>query len=119
MRTFEDEFRDGLLEVNGLRLHYTDWGERSLPAILLVHGLNVQCHTWDPIARPLSKDRRVICLDLRGHGDSDWAREGYPVQAFVKDIRELAEKLGIAPFDYVGHSLGARIGIAYGAEHPQ
>ncbi len=114
---FDDRYVEDFVTVNGLRLHYTDWGGRDAPPIVLVHGLNVQLHTWDPIAALLADEFRVLCLDLRGHGESDWAKEGYPVSAFVSDIRGFAEELGIVPFDFVGHSLGARIGIAYGGEH--
>jgi pimeloyl-ACP methyl ester carboxylesterase len=58
----------------------------------------------------------VVCADLRGHGDSDWARDGYRVRNFVSDLSGLATELGLIPFDYVGHSLGARVGIGYAGE---
>jgi pimeloyl-ACP methyl ester carboxylesterase len=48
--------------------------------LVLVHGLNVQLHTWDPLADQLAQDYRVICVDLRGHGDSGWATEGYHLE---------------------------------------
>lgn len=117
--SFEDRFTDHYLEVNGLRLHYTDWGGSATTPVLMIHGLNVQLHTWDPIADRLRDEYRVFCLDLRGHGDSDWARDGYAIQSFISDIYEVAKKLDIVPFHYVGHSLGARIGIAYAGEHPE
>ena len=114
---FEDRYSDHFIEVNGLRLHYTEWHTNATTPLLLVHGLNVQLHTWDPIADALRNDYRVICVDLRGHGDSDWSRAGYGVQAFVADIHEFARALDIIPFALVGHSLGSRIGMAYGGEH--
>ena len=49
-------------------------GRLTAPPVVMLHGLNVQCHTWDPIARELAADYHVICMDMRGHGDSDWAR---------------------------------------------
>lgn len=112
-------YTDEYTTINGLRLHYTDWGGSSDRPLLMVHGLNVQLHTWDPVADLLREEFRIICLDLRGHGDSDWAKEGYPVKAFVSDIYELVQQLGLGPVDYVGHSLGSRIGIAVGGEHPE
>ena len=86
--------------------------------VVLLHGLNVQLHTWDPIAAELSRTYRVICPDLRGHGDSAWAADGYFVESFIADLRALSDQLGIAPFALVGHSLGARIAIAYAGQHP-
>ncbi len=114
---FEGKFTDHYVDINGVRLHYTDWGGNSDKPLLLVHGLGVQLHTWDPVADQLKNDYRVYCLDIRGHGDSGAALDGYPLQAFVDDIYELAKRLNIIPFDFVGHSLGAIIAIDYAAQH--
>lgn len=105
--------------ANGLELNVAEWGSEKSDPVLLVHGAKVQLWTWAPIAEALSRDHRVIALDLRGHGESDWANDGYPVEAFVSDIVEVIGSLGIAPADVVGHSLGARISIALAAEHPE
>jgi pimeloyl-ACP methyl ester carboxylesterase len=114
---YAGRFKDGFVSVNGLKLHYVDWGTAAKPTVLLVHGLNVQLHTWDPIADAMREHFHVVAVDLRGHGDSDWARDGYFTRNFVSDIRGLAERLDLSPFQYVGHSLGARIGIAYAGEY--
>lgn len=104
--------------VNGLRIAYTEWNPGARHAMLLVHGLHGQSHAWDPIADLLAAEYRVVCPDLRGHGESSWSREGYWTRNFVEDLHQLVQRLGLAPVLYVGHSLGARIGYAYGAAHP-
>lgn len=104
--------------VNGLRIAYNEWNSASPDAIVLVHGLHGQSHAWDPIADILAAQYRVICPDLRGHGDSAWSREGYWTRYFVEDLHHLVQRLAVAPVLYVGHSLGARIGYAYGATYP-
>jgi pimeloyl-ACP methyl ester carboxylesterase len=109
--------REGFVEVNGLRLHWAEWNPEGGRAALLVHGAKVQLHTWDPIAAHLAADRWVVAVDLRGHGDSQWAPDGYAIGSFVSDLRGMVDRLALAPCDYVGHSLGARIGIAFAAEH--
>jgi pimeloyl-ACP methyl ester carboxylesterase len=114
---FSSHYKDKFVKVNGLKLHYTDWGGKSDEYLVLIHGLNVQAHTWDPIADVLRNDYHVLALDLRGHGDSEWAKDGYKVGTFVSDIYEFARKLDLPKFHFVGHSLGARIAIAYGGEH--
>lgn len=111
-------YTSDFVEVNGLRLHYTDWNPDGNPTIVMLHGANVQLHTWDPIAHDLARDHRVVLLDLRGHGDSDWAREGYRVEQFTADLEGLVDQLDLAPFELVGHSLGARIALAYAGENP-
>jgi pimeloyl-ACP methyl ester carboxylesterase len=112
-------FEDGWIELDGLRIHYTEWGSPTAPGVLMLHGLNVQCHTWDPVARELAGDFHVICMDMRGHGDSDWARAGYRVRSMSRDVHGLIEVLGLGPVHLVGHSAGVRVAIAVAAERPE
>lgn len=114
-----DAYQDGWITLNGLRLHYTEWGSPSKPTLLMLHGLNVTCHTWDPFARKLQENYHVICPDLRGHGDSDWAREGYRVRQFANDIHGFIDALGTGPLHLVGHSNGVRVAIAVAGERPE
>jgi pimeloyl-ACP methyl ester carboxylesterase len=112
-------YEDGWLELDGMRFHYTEWGAASAPPVVMLHGLNVQCHTWDPIARELAADYHVICMDMRGHGDSDWARSGYRVRSMARDVHGLIDALGLGPVDLVGHSAGVRVAIAVAGEKPE
>jgi pimeloyl-ACP methyl ester carboxylesterase len=110
---------DEHVELDGLRLHYTSWNAGGGSPVLLLHGLNVQCHTWDPVAADLARDRHVVALDLRGHGESGWSRDGYYCRDFARDVGGLADHLGWDAFDVVGHSLGCRIGIVYAGDHSE
>ena len=97
---------DHTIRINGLDIHYLDWGGDSSRNLLLVHGQGGNAHNWDHIARELRGEFRVLAIDQRGHGDSSHTREGYAVTAFAADLAEFADALGIAPYDYVGASLG-------------
>lgn len=114
-----EAFQDAWLELDGLRFHYTEWGSPSAQPVLLLHGLNVQCHTWDPIALDLSTRYHVFCMDLRGHGDSDWAPTGYRVRSMARDVRGLIDAVGCGPVHLVGHSLGVRVAISVAGETPE
>jgi pimeloyl-ACP methyl ester carboxylesterase len=114
----KNRYQDGWLELDGMRLHYTQWGEPTAPPVVMLHGLNVQCHTWDPIARVLADDYNVICMDMRGHGDSDWSKAGYRVRSMARDVHGLIDALGIGPVHLVGHSAGVRVAIAVAGERP-
>jgi pimeloyl-ACP methyl ester carboxylesterase len=114
-----NDFQDGWLQLDDMRFHYTEWGSRTAPPMLMLHGLNVQCHTWDPFARALADRYHIICMDLRGHGDSDWSKAGYRVRSFASDVHKLIEALGLGPVHLVGHSNGVRVGIAVAAERPE
>src|ERR1700748_2459465 len=66
------DFTSGNLELGGLNFHYTDWGGDGPPLVML-HGLSGHARTWDHTAAALRGRYRVLALDQRGHGDSDWA----------------------------------------------
>ena len=104
---------DHYVQINGLSLHYVDWGGDSNRNLLLVHGQGGTARSWGFVARELSGEFRVLAIDQRGHGDSDHTREGYALTAFASDLAGLAREVGIVPYDYCGASLGARNGIAY------
>jgi pimeloyl-ACP methyl ester carboxylesterase len=114
-----DSYQDGWLQLDGLRIHYTEWGQPTAPPVVMLHGLNVQCHTWDPFARELADRHHVIAMDMRGHGDSDWARSGYRVRSMARDVHGLIDALGIGPVQLVGHSAGVRVAIAVAGEKPE
>jgi pimeloyl-ACP methyl ester carboxylesterase len=117
---FSDLYEDRCVDVDGLRIHLTDWhSPPGAPTVLLLHGLNVQAHTWDPFARDLAgAGRRVLAVDLRGHGRSDWTREGYHVYDFATDVRAVLRELGVERCSVVGHSLGSRVGIVLAGDEP-
>ena len=96
------------LTVNGLTLHYLDWGGDSPNVVLLVPGIGGNAHNWTPFARRIYKDYRVLVLEQRGHGDSEHSREGYAATSFASDLHGFISALKIAPVDYVASSLGAR-----------
>ena len=115
--TSEQSPADHFVTVNGLNMHYLDWGGDSTRNLLLVHGQGGNAHNWDYVAGELRDEFRVLAVDMRGHGDSDHTKEGYAVTAFASDLATFAEAVGIVPYDYCGASLGARNGISYAGDH--
>ena len=110
---------DKFVSVNGLNLHYLDWGGASEKPFILLHGLTSNAHSWNFFARSMCQDFHVYALDMRGHGDSEHARDGYWMTLFASDVYEFVKTLGIEHFDLCGLSLGARVGMAYAGEHPE
>ena len=109
---------DGFAQSRDINLHYTVWNADADETTLLVHGLNRELHVWDAVAERLAATRRVVCVDLRGHGRSDWAQDGYPVQGFAQDLMGLLDVLGIDDIQYAAHSFGSIVGIAFAAMWP-
>jgi pimeloyl-ACP methyl ester carboxylesterase len=111
---------DEWMSVNGVRLHWQDWGAREAPAILMLHGLTQQSHTFDHVAERLSTRYRCIALDLRGRGESEWAAaKTYTIPHYVDDTVKLLDELALPAVHVLGTSLGGLCGLSLGAFHPQ
>lgn len=108
---------DGFLEVNGLRLHYRDWGGSGHP-VLLLHGLASTCRIWDMVAPRLARSFRVLGLDLRGHGLSQQPDEGYDLPTVAGDVLAALEALGMEGAVLVGHSWGAHVVLECALRRP-
>ncbi|NLU81803.1 alpha/beta hydrolase [Rhodococcus sp. HNM0569] len=95
------------LPLGGIDISYRDSGPTEHPVpVLLVHGMGGDGRTWDRFARTLrGEGRRVLTMDLRGHGRSAKATS-YRFEEFGSDVAEVCDELGIERVDLVGHSLG-------------
>ncbi len=81
------------------------------PTLLCVHGNSSHRGLWGPLLRRLS-DHAALRLDLRGHGESDWAfPPAYSTADYADDIRAAAETLGGREFVLVSHSNGSLASI--------
>jgi non-heme chloroperoxidase len=90
--------------VNGIRLHYLDWGG-SGPALLFLAGRGCNAHIFDDFAPRFTGQFRVLGLDRRGHGDSDHPETGYDIDTLTEDIRQFLDSLQIEQVILAGHSL--------------
>jgi pimeloyl-ACP methyl ester carboxylesterase len=85
----------------------------------MLHGISQQAHSWDFISLPLSVDYRVIALDQRGHGDSDWSPNGnYSTDIYVGDIEAFVGAMRLENFHLMGHSMGGRNSLAWASGRP-
>lgn len=105
--------------LNGLKLHYKEWGDSARPPLILLHGFGVSGHMFDEFAGRARGRYRVIAVDQRGHGDSDWAPDGdYRRDTFVADLEALRSSLGLERFFLAGHALGGLNAVSYAARYP-
>ena len=112
-------YTDRFVSVNGLRLHYLDWGNAGKPPLIMLHGIGRDAHSFDHIAAQFSSDYHVIAVDLRGHGDSAWHPGGaYLVEDLVKDLERLVEERGLDKLVLLGNSTGGRVVQVYAGLHP-
>jgi esterase len=117
--TVQAKYVDKTVVVNGLKLHYLEWGDASSPTLIALHGLRGHGHSWDSFSEPMSGAYRILALDQRGRGDSDWAPDGqYTSEAYVKDLEGFCEALQLRHFILMGHSMGGRNSMVFTARHP-
>lgn len=93
--------------ADGVHLAADVGGDPQAQAIILLHGGGQTRHSWDGAMRAmLSRGYRVINVDARGHGDSDWSKEGnYSIQVLADDLRAIIDSLPQPPA-LVGASMG-------------
>ena len=116
----EVEPGDMWVSLDGLKLHYLDWGTDGKEPILFLHGALQQGHSWDFVALSLCVDYHVLALDARGHGETQWAPDGdYSLEAHQRDLDGFVGALGLDQFILVGHSMGGRNAYVYASRHPQ
>jgi|TARA_Y100000310_G_scaffold345382_1_gene464334 pimeloyl-ACP methyl ester carboxylesterase len=106
------------ITVNDLRLRYIDWGTEGKTPLICLHGHTGQAHIWDDFARAMCDDYHVLALDQRGHGGSDWAKDGYERDRFVEDLGAFVAQLNIDSFVLAGLSMGGWNSLLYTAANP-
>ncbi len=105
--------------IRSQRFHFCEWGEPGLPQILLLHGGNQSCHSWDLVSLHLSDRYHVFALDQRGHGDSEWSREiDYSIDAMVADAAAFIADQGLRDPIVFGHSMGGLVTLNMALAHP-
>ena len=101
------------------RFHFSEWGSADNQTVLLLHGGNQSCHSWDLVSLALADRYHVLALDQRGHGDSEWARDAdYSSGAMAADAAAFCEALGVADPIVMGHSMGGMNTMRLTLEHP-
>src|SRR3984893_8043873 len=104
---------------NGESLAYIDRGERTGPAVVLIHGYTDNARDWVPMLPYVSKRYRLILVDIRGHGQSSKPECCYTRLDFAYDIKLLLDALGVPKADIVGHSLGSIIAQTFAEYWPE
>lgn len=110
-------------DINGVRLHFSDTGNPGGKPVVLMHGWGCEIATVASIAKALEDTRRVISIDLPGHGKSGeppQLPDGKPwgVEEFADCVEALADSLGLDNPDLIGHSYGGRVAIVIGSRRP-
>ena len=106
------------MSVNGLNLHYLDWGNVGAPPVVCVHGYTSSAEAFNALARHFRDRFHIVAPDVRGHGESAWSPDGaYQYRDQVSDLAKLVDQLGLTRFTLIGTSMGGIIAVAFASAH--
>jgi pimeloyl-ACP methyl ester carboxylesterase len=102
-------YRSCNIVLRQMRFHFLEWGHPDAPPIVLLHGGHQSAHSWDLVSLHLAERYRVLALDQRGHGDSEWARDvTYSNHEMSLDAEAFIAAMGLRAPVLIGHSMGGR-----------
>lgn len=118
-----NDFTDGYwTSRDGLQLHYRDYpGRADRPPVLCLPGLTRNARDFEELAQRLAGEWRVICVELRGRGDSAYAKDSatYNPLQYLEDLGELFDQAGLTRVVAIGTSLGGLLTMLLAATAPQ
>lgn len=105
-------------DVNGLKMYYEVYGEGK--PLVLLHGSYMTIPlNWSHIIPLLVEDRKVIAVEMQGHGRTkDTARE-FSYENLADDISALLKHLKLDEADVLGYSMGGGVAFQFAVRHPE
>ncbi len=107
------------VEVDGLAVNYVDIGEGDGTPVLLVHGLGGQWQNWLENIPRIAQERRVLALDLPGHGMTGMPRDKISIQGYGRTVDGFLDALGVDRVDVVGNSMGGFVSSELAIQFPE
>lgn len=105
--------------ISGAVAHYRSHGPEGAPVLLLLHGSNASLHTWEPWARQLAGEVRVVTVDLPGHGLTGAVPGGdYSQKGMAAFVLEFTAALDLKAFAIGGNSMGGGVAARFVIENP-
>ncbi|CAN5364885.1 alpha/beta fold hydrolase [soil metagenome] len=104
--------------ADGVTIAADGYGDPASPSVVFLHGGGQSRSAWRGAARMVAEaGYYALSVDMRGHGASDWAKDGdYHFASYARDVAEIARPLGRVAL--VGASLGGRVAILAAARDP-
>ncbi|MCI0687812.1 MAG: alpha/beta hydrolase [Sporichthyaceae bacterium] len=105
------------IKVGNIRLAGEISGDPDTEPMILLHALGERGESWDVVRAGFDPYFRVISVDLRGHGDSDWPGV-YSYELMRDDVLALLDQLDLRRVTLVGHSMGGVVAYLIAQDHP-
>src|SRR5258707_3070459 len=108
--------KSGYIEANGVNYYYEVHGKGE--PLLLLHGGLGSIDMFRPVLPALSKGRRVIAVDLEGHGRTELGERPISLVDMGDDMAVILKQLGAGQADVLGYSLGGGVAFRLAVQHP-
>lgn len=115
----ELDFRQGFVEIDGVRTRYAEAGSPDLPAVIMLHGTGGHWETFAPNLGALSEHFHCIAVDMVGNGFSEKPDYDYEIPVYVQQTLGVLDHFGIEKAHFIGMSLGAWVGAATAVSYPE
>jgi len=110
------EVQKGYAPANGLSMYYEIHGAGE--PLLLLHGAFMTVEAWGDILTGLAKTRRVIAVELQGHGRTADIDRPFSFEQFADDVAALLRHIDVGKADVLGYSLGGGVALQLAIRHP-
>ena len=104
------------LTFKNTKISYTDSGKG--PVVVLLHGFLENNHMWNEVIPIISKNKRVLALDLLGHGQSGCLGYIHTMEIMAEAVFAVLKSLRIRKITLIGHSMGGYVSLALAEKKP-
>lgn len=101
----------------GNKIRYTIQGQGN--TLILLHGFMESIQIWNDFSNELSKDFKVLCIELPGHGKSDLFAEIQTMESTAEMINDICKSIEIHEFVIIGHSMGGYVSLQFAELFPE
>lgn len=108
----------GYAPVNGIKVYYEVYGQ-GLPIVLLHGSFYTIDMNWSQLIPELSKHRKVIAIEMQGHGHSPYSDRELSITTLASDIEKVMDYLKIDSADVAGYSMGGSIAYQFAVQSPK
>ena len=109
---------NGYAPVNGIKVYYEVYGE-GRPLVLLHGAFYTIDMNWGQLIPELAKTRKVIAIEMQGHGHSPFSDRELSITTLAKDVEKLMDYLKIDSADVAGYSMGGSLAYQFAVQSPK
>jgi pimeloyl-ACP methyl ester carboxylesterase len=111
-------FNTGYTPVNGIKVYYEVYGEGT-PLVLLHGAFYTIDMNWGQLIPELSKTRKVIAIEMQGHGHTSYSEREFSITTLASDVKGVMDYLKIDSADIAGYSMGGSVAYQFAVQNPR